>query len=216
MEKTEDITNTTKTEEVSTNNEVKTEEKINNDHINKEYNTSKIQLSSNADVKKKVTLKVTFGAINRNNYNQLKQLNNMTLPVRYLNGFYYRIIHNMRLGRFAYYNDIIVGAITWKYDKYLDDEKNEQRNVYLMTISVLDEYRRYGIGSKLLEEIIRIHKNLKEVTYITLHVQISNLVALKFYEKHGFEKFKFLENYYTGAEVNPKDAYYLRYKIRND
>lgn len=216
MEKTEDITNTTKTEEISTNNEVKTEEKINNDHINKEYNTSKIQLSSNADVKKKVTLKVTFGAINRNNYNQLKQLNNMTLPVRYLNGFYYRIIHNMRLGRFAYYNDIIVGAITWKYDKYLDDEKNEQRNVYLMTISVLDEYRRYGIGSKLLEEIIRIHKNLKEVTYITLHVQISNLVALKFYEKHGFEKFKFLENYYTGAEVNPKDAYYLRYKIRND
>lgn len=216
MEKTEDITNTTKTEEVSTNNEVKTEEKINNDHINKEYNTSKIQLSSNADVKKKVTLKVTFGAINRNNYNQLKQLNNMTLPVRYLNGFYYRIIHNMRLGRFAYYNDIIVGAITWKYDKYLDDEKNEQRNVYLMTISVLDEYRRYGIGSKLLEEIIRIHKNLKEVTYITLHVQISNLVALKFYEKHGFEKFKFLENYYIGAEVNPKDAYYLRYKIRND
>lgn len=216
MEKTEDITNSSKTEEVSTNNDVKTEEKINSDQINKEYNTSKIQLSSNVDGKKKVTLNVTFGAINRNNYNQLKQLNNMTLPVRYLNGFYYRIIHNMRLGRFAYYNDIIVGAITWKYDKYLDDEKNEQRNVYLMTISVLDEYRRYGIGSKLLEEIIRIHKNLKEVTYITLHVQISNLVALKFYEKHGFEKFKFLENYYTGAEVNPKDAYYLRYKIRND
>lgn len=216
MEKTEDITNSSKTEEVSTNNDVKTEEKINNDQINKEYNTSKIQLSSNVDGKKKVTLNVTFGAINRNNYNQLKQLNNMTLPVRYLSGFYYRIIHNMRLGRFAYYNDIIVGAITWKYDKYLDDEKNEQRNVYLMTISVLDEYRRYGIGSKLLEEIIRIHKNLKEVTYITLHVQISNLVALKFYEKHGFEKFKFLENYYTGAEVNPKDAYYLRYKIRND
>lgn len=216
MEKTEDNTNSTKIEEVTTNNEVKSEEKINDNHINKDFNTSKIQLSSNADVKKKVTLKVTFGAINRNNYNQLKQLNNMTLPVRYLNGFYYRIIHNMRLGRFAYYNDIIVGAITWKYDKYLDDEKNEQRNVYLMTISVLDEYRRYGIGSKLLEEIIRIHKNLKEVTYITLHVQISNLVALKFYEKHGFEKFKFLENYYTGAEVNPKDAYYLRYKIRND
>ncbi len=216
MEKTEDITNSSKTEEASTNNDGKPEEKINNDQINKEYNTSKIQLSSNVDGKKKVTLNVTFGAINRNNYNQLKQLNNMTLPVRYLNGFYYRIIHNMRLGRFAYYNDIIVGAITWKYDKYLDDEKNEQRNVYLMTISVLDEYRRYGIGSKLLEEIIRIHKNLKEVTYITLHVQISNLVALKFYEKHGFEKFKFLENYYTGAEVNPKDAYYLRYKIRND
>ena len=214
MEKTED--NVITIEQPNTNEEPKNEEKNNYDHINKEFNTSKIQLSSNADSKKKITLKVTFGAINRNNYNQLKQLNNMTLPVRYLSGFYYRIIHNMRLGRFAYYNDIIVGAITWKYDKYLDETKNEQRNVYLMTISVLDEYRRYGIGSKLLEEIIKIHKKLKEVTYITLHVQSSNVVALKFYEKHGFEKYKFLENYYTGPEVNPKDAYYLRYKIRND
>lgn len=178
MEKTED--NVITIEQPNTNEEPKNEEKNNYDHINKEFNTSKIQLSSNADSKKKITLKVTFGAINRNNYNQLKQLNNMTLPVRYLSGFYYRIIHNMRLGRFAYYNDIIVGAITWKYDKYLDETKNEQRNVYLMTISVLDEYRRYGIGSKLLEEIIRIHKNLKEVTYITLHVQSSNVVALKF------------------------------------
>ena len=82
-----------------------------------------------------------------------------------------------------------------------------------MTISVLDEYRRYGIGSKLLEEMIKIHEKTKELTYITLHVQTSNEVALRFYEKHKFERVKLLENYYTGNEINPKDAYYLRYRI---
>ena len=64
----------------------------------------------------KKEIKVVFGDVNKNNYNQLKQLNNLYLPVRYSDGFYYRIIRKMRYGRFAYYIDIIVGAITWKYD----------------------------------------------------------------------------------------------------
>ena len=69
-------------------------------------------MSSGKSEKKEI--KVVFGDITKNNYNQLKQLNNLYLPVRYSDGFYYRIIRHMRYGRFAYYNDIIVGAITWK------------------------------------------------------------------------------------------------------
>ena len=61
--------------------------------------------------------------------------------------------------------------------------------------------------------MIRIHENVKEITYINLHVQSSNEVALKFYEKHEFEKVKMIENYYTGVELNPKDAYYLKYDL---
>lgn len=180
-------------------------------HINVEYNTSTIISSTVLDKKKHTDIPITFGPINRNNFNQLKQLNNMTLPVRYLDGFYLRIVHNLRFGRFAYFNDIIVGSISWKYD-----DCEGVKSVYLMTISVLDEYRRYGIGSKLLKEVIRIHKNVKELSCINLHVQISNKVALKFYERHNFESVKLLENYYTGVEVNPKDAYYLRYNLHEE
>jgi ribosomal protein S18 acetylase RimI-like enzyme len=185
--------------------------KLDTSHINKEYNTSTIISSTVLDKKKDRDIPITFGPINRNNYNQLKQLNNMTLPVRYLDGFYLRIVHNLRFGRFAYFNDIIVGSISWKYD-----DCEGVKSVYLMTISVLDEYRRYGIGSKLLKEVIRIHKNVKELACINLHVQISNKVALKFYERHNFESVKLLENYYTGVEVNPKDAYYLRYNLHEE
>ena len=80
-----------------------------------------------------------------------------------------------------------------------------------MTINVLEHYQRNKIGSQLLNELIRLHKNMKEISYINLHVQVSNEIAKKFYEKNGFETVKVIENYYT--DIEPKGAYYLRYKL---
>ena len=156
----------------------------------------------------KKEIKVVFGDITKNNYNQLKQLNNLYLPVRYSDGFYYRIMKHLRYGRFAYYNDIIVGAITWKYDHC---EETKEKNVYIMTINVLEAYQRNKIGSQLLQELIKLHKDMKEINYINLHVQVSNEIARQFYLNAGFEEVKKIDDYYT--DVEPKGAYYLRYKL---
>jgi hypothetical protein len=86
-------------------------------------------------------IKVIFGDINRNNFHQLEQINNLSLPVRYSKGFYLRITNKLRHGRFAYYNDFIVGAITWKYDICAGE-----RSIYIMTINVLEDYKRNHIG----------------------------------------------------------------------
>ena len=165
-------------------------------------------MTSTEELKKEENelIKVEFGDINKNNFNQLKQLNNLSLPVRYQDGFYYRIINHLRYGRFAYLNDIIVGAISWKYDKC-----GNENNVYIMTINVLESYKRHKIGTQLLQELIRLHKNMKEISYINLHVHIQNDIAKKFYEKNGFEVVKILDNYYT--DIVPKGAYYLRFKL---
>ena len=114
-------------------------------------------------------------------------------------------------GRFAYFNDIIVGAITWKYDHC---EATGEKNVYIMTINVLEPYQRNKIGSQLLKELIRLHKDIDELSYINLHVQESNEIARKFYLSAGFEEVKKIENYYT--DVEPKGAYYLRYKLHDN
>jgi ribosomal protein S18 acetylase RimI-like enzyme len=165
-------------------------------------------MTSTEELKKEENelIKVEFGDINKNNFNQLKQLNNLSLPVRYQFGFYYRIINHLRYGRFAYLNDIIVGAITWKYDKF-----GNENSVYIMTINVLENYKRHKIGTQLLQELIRLHKNMKEISYINLHVHVQNDIAKKFYEKNGFEVVKILDNYYT--DIEPKGAYYLRFKL---
>ncbi len=156
----------------------------------------------------KKEIKVTFGDINKSNFEQLRQLNNLSLPVRYQNGFYARIVAKMRFGKFAYVNDIIVGAITWKYDIF-----EGQKCIYIMTINVIEDYKRYNIGSQLLQELIDIHKNVKQVKYINLHVQISNTSALNFYLKHHFENLKTVENYYT--DIEPKDAFYLKLQLHD-
>ncbi len=157
----------------------------------------------------KKEIKVSFGDINKNNYEHIRQLNNLSLPVRYSNGFYARIVAKMRFGKFAYLNDVIVGAITWKYDIF-----EGQRNIYIMTINVLEDYKRLNIGSQLLQELINIHKNTMQIKYINLHVQISNQAALRFYLKNDFENVKTIEDYYT--DVEPKDAYYLKLDMKHD
>ena len=163
----------------------------------------------NEEIKtEKRIIKVKFGSIDKNNFEQMRQLNNLSLPVRYQNGFYARILNKMRHGRFAYYNDFIVGAISWKYDLI-----ENQRAVYIMTITVLEEYKRYGIGTQLLQELINIHKQIKEIDFIYLHVQINNDLALKFYTRSNFENVKTIENYYT--DIEPRDAYLLKLKLRD-
>jgi ribosomal protein S18 acetylase RimI-like enzyme len=50
----------------------------------------------------------------------------------------------------AYLKDILVGAISCKEDNQEDGSKA----VYIMTITVLKPYRRFGIASQLLEQAI--------------------------------------------------------------
>ena len=77
-----------------------------------------------------------------------------------------------------------------------------------MTITVLEPYWRYGLGSKLLEEAIKDYKLQPDLKSIFLDVQSNNNSALKFYEKHGFETLKFRKDYYTN--ILPADSYFLR------
>ena len=63
-------------------------------------------------------LKVVFGDINKNNYQQLKQLNNLSFPGDISTRLLFTNSRKLRYGRFTYYNDIIVGGITWKYDYF--------------------------------------------------------------------------------------------------
>ncbi len=60
-------------------------------------------------------------------------------------------------------------------------------------IIVDKQYRRQGIGKSLLNYIIN---NNTDTINITLEVKESNIEAIKFYEKCGFEKVTIREKYY--------------------
>ena len=69
-------------------------------------------------------------------------MNYLTLPVVYSEDFYRRLTSYYRYSKLAYLKDVLVGAISCKYE-----EKDNEVVIYIMTITVLKPYRRYGIGS---------------------------------------------------------------------
>ena len=97
--------------------------------------------------------------------------------------------------------------------------------VYIMTIGVLDEYRKMHIGSKIIDNIYNIALKDDICLGIYLDVIYYNKSAIKFYEKNKFEKVKEIKDYY---ELNGKkydSNVYLRiitreekdeYKIENE
>ena len=63
---------------------------------------------------------------------------------------------------------------------------NQQTKIgYITTLSTLAEYKGIGLGSQLIDEVIKYGKanNFKE---IKLEVHKDNLVALNFYKRKGF------------------------------
>ena len=76
----------------------------------------------------------------------------------------------------------------------------------MMNLAVAPEYRRLGIGEKLVTELIEKLKE-NQVTCLTLEVRISNEPAIKLYPKLGFAEVGRRPGYYH----NPReDALILR------
>lgn len=79
----------------------------------------------------------------------------------------------------------------------------------ITNIVVKKDFRKNGIGNKLLLELINIAKesNKKE---IILEVNSNNLSAIKLYEKNGFKNIGFRKKYYN----NTDDANIMILKLR--
>lgn len=62
-------------------------------------------------------------------------------------------------------------------------------------IIVPEEYRKKGIGSKLLSEIEK-----EKINNITLEVRVSNVNAINFYKKNGYKIEAIRKNYYGNED----------------
>lgn len=131
----------------------------------------------------------------------------MNLPVVYSEDFYRRLTSFTRYSKLAYIKDVLVGAISCKEDTQDDGTKA----VYIMTITVLKPYRRYGIGSKLLAQAVEDCAKSRQINKMTLHVQKGNDSAMEFYKKHGFIVKEELKDYYT--DLDPSDCFILEKAI---
>ncbi len=83
-----------------------------------------------------------------------------------------------------------------------------KRTATVVTLDVLAENRRRGIGSQLLNASEEMLRN-NEVRRCELQVDVNNRDAVGFYVKSGFEVVHLLPHYYS----NGNDAYLMAKKI---
>ncbi|MEW6068461.1 MAG: ribosomal protein S18-alanine N-acetyltransferase [Nitrospirota bacterium] len=71
---------------------------------------------------------------------------------------------------------------------------------HILNLAVHHDFRRQGIGTALMNNAINELKE-KDCRFLYLEVRVSNIAAIKFYERFGFRIIGFRRNYY----INPKE-----------
>jgi len=97
------------------------------------------------------------------------------------------------IGLVARVEGLIVGFVIG--DMYVDGRILQG---HICTIEVLPNFRRQGIGEKLLQEIEKIFRQ-KNVRASALEVREDNIPAIRFYRKLGYDTIGRLKNYYGSA-----------------
>ena len=155
--------------------------------------------------------RIELGDVTQHNINLLRRLNQVVFPVTYNDKFYQDVVRAGELAKLAYYNDIVVGAVCCR-----EDLEDGQRRLYIMTLGCLAPYRRLGIGTVMLQHVLKVAhpKPDKDPVYdaIFLHVQINNDGAIDFYKRFGFEVIETKEHYYK--RIEPADAHVLQKTLK--
>ncbi len=103
-----------------------------------------------------------------------------------------------------YGSAIFVAELNKKVVGYITLMELEGGNAKVMSIAVKREFRRMGIGSKLLDEAIKWCR-ARGKRNLLLEVRVSNLPAQNLYKKKGFRTIGVTPNYYSDGE----DAYIM-------
>ena len=131
-------------------------------------------------------------------------INTQTLPENYSSYFYLELYESFpKVFLVAEVDGKIAGYILCRIESGRSDFKRNPfsftKKGHVVSIAVLPEYRRRGIGSALMNEAMRgmIEYNASECF---LEVRITNEQAINLYNKVGFQIVNKLSDYYSDGE----------------
>ncbi|MEM2158205.1 MAG: ribosomal protein S18-alanine N-acetyltransferase [Sulfolobales archaeon] len=130
------------------------------------------------------------------------EINLVTLPEHYTQDFWFD--HLTAWGKafiVAEVDDKVVGYVMCRVESGIGHLKRGLIKMgHVVSVAVLPDYRRRGIGKMMMEESMRRLKEYYNVSEVYLEVRVSNLPAINLYEKLGFRKLKVLKYYYLDGE----------------
>lgn len=83
---------------------------------------------------------------------------------------------------------------------------------HITNIAILSSYRRKGIASELVKELIK-YCNENGISYVLLEVRLNNTPAQRLYEKFGFKTDGIRKGYYKNPDGTYDDAILMTKEI---
>lgn len=151
-------------------------------------------------------LMIEVKKIKKDDVKRVEYIGSETLPISYsaFDIFMMMFSNSYIIFKAIYKKEIVGFCVVQKF-------KDEKRQ-HIMSIGVLKEFRRKGVGNKIIEILRQIARD-EAYTTISLYVKADNEAAIKFYAKNKFKNDRLLKNYYSGFENN--DAYYYVCDVEN-
>ena len=188
-----------------------------NEVFNIFHDTYEAWVAKNFENKKKMKTKsnlVDFCSITEKNVLQVRVINELAFPISYSDKFYTELAvpRTPPRARAITVAETIVGAVSFRLEPTLPDSERKGSRMYIMTLSVLEAYRRIGLGSLLLDFALEQCRANVEIVEIYLHVHTENPDAIEFYKKRGFDVDpERVANYYS--KLDKPDAFLVSKKI---
>ena len=135
------------------------------------------------------------------------EINMKTLPEHYSDYFYESLLAELPESFLvAEVNGKLVGYIMCKTEYGFSNFKKLGfvKKGHVVSVAVLEEHRKKGIGRGLIEEAI-VGTKIKKADELYLEVRCSNNEAVRLYEKIGFIIKQRIKSYYRDGE----DAYLM-------
>jgi len=133
---------------------------------------------------------------------KVMHINQVCLPENY-STFFFMEIHERYPETFivAEVADDIVGYIMCRIETGLPDFGllGITKRGHVISIAVLPEYQRKGIGEALIREAM-VHMRLYKANDCFLEVRVSNTPAISLYNKLSFETSRTVRGYYADGE----------------
>ncbi len=159
------------------------------------------------------TLDFSIRSCSYNDIPAVMDVNEITLPENYPLFFYEQILEKYpKTFIIAFKKDDpkqIIGYIMWRVERgHSSFGLQHVKKAHLVSLAVLQDYRRQGIANELLLESMELIREFKISEYV-LEVRVSNSVAVKLYiDLHNFKKIRIIGHYYRDGE----DAFYMAAK----
>jgi ribosomal-protein-alanine N-acetyltransferase len=129
---------------------------------------------------------------------------------------YYSVDEYLYFTLLSPYKEVLIAEKDKKICGYILGEY-DGRFMHVLSFAVYPEYRRQGVGKKLMNELVKIAMANKGTDTLSLNVHVENSGGIAFYEAYGFKKIETLNNYYRGSlKAKSQDAYRLEYPFKKE